>query len=116
MEFLAIMINHTDGPMITVDLLEADRTFGEQFSTKFSFDKLLDELRDEKYDTNDKAMQEIRNLISVVYPEVYQETESLISVSSTNVHGLYVAGDIIDITAMFPEGVQIINITNPTEL
>ena len=61
-------------------------------------------------------MQEIRNLISVVYPEVYQETESLISVSSTNVHGLYVAGDIIDITVMFPEGVQIINITNPTEL
>ena len=107
-EFLAIMISHPGGPVITVNLLDADRTFGDQFSTKFSFDELLAELADGEYDTNDKAMQEIRNLISVVYPEVYQETESLISVSSTNVHGLYVAEDIITITAMFPEAVTIV--------
>ena len=106
-EFLAIMISHPDGPVITVDLLDADRTFGKQFSTKFSFDELLAQLRDEEYDTNDKALVEIRNLISVVYPEVYQETASRISVSSTNVHGLYVAGDIINITAMFPEAVTV---------
>ena len=114
-EFLAIMISHPDGPVITVNLLEADRTFGDQFSTKFSFDELLAELRDEKYDTNDKAMQEIRNLISVVYPESYQDkTGSLISVSSTNVHGLYVAGDIINITAMFPEAVTVVPEINGT--
>ncbi len=106
-EFLAIMISHPDGPVITVDLLDADRTFGKQFSTKFSFDELLAQLRDGEYDTNDKALVEIRNLISVVYPEVYQETASRISVSSTNVHGLYVAGDIINITAMFPEAVTV---------
>ena len=107
-EFLAINITHPGGPMIIVDLLDADRTFGDQFSTKFSFDELLAELADGEYDTNDKAMREIRNLISVVYPELYQDkTGSLISVSSTNVHGLYVAGDAINITAMFPEAVTV---------
>ena len=107
-EFLAIDISHPGGPMIIVNLLDADRTFGDQFSTKFSFDELLAELADGEYDTNDKAMREIRNLISVVYPELYQDkTGSLISVSSTNVHGLYVAGDTINITAMFPEAVTV---------
>ncbi len=107
-EFLAIDISHPGGPMIIVNLLDADRTFGDQFSTKFSFDELLAELADGEYDTNDKAMREIRNLISVVYPESYQDkTGSLISVSSTNVHGLYVAGDIINITAMLPEAVTV---------
>ena len=70
-EFRAIMINHTDGPTIIVDLLEADRTFGDQFSTQFSFDELLAELADGAYDTNDKAMVGIRNLISIAYPETY---------------------------------------------
>ena len=72
-EFLAIEINHPDGPMITVNLLEADQTFGDQFSTEFSFDELLDELEDGEYNATDKAMQGIRNLISTAYPESYQD-------------------------------------------
>lgn len=72
-EFFAIDISHPGGPVITVNLLEADRSFGDQFGTKFSFDEMLAELADGKYDTNDKAMQEIRNLISVAYPEAYQD-------------------------------------------
>lgn len=68
-EFFEIDIAHPDGPMIMVNLLEADRSFGDQFSTKFSFDDLLAELVDGEYDANDKAMVGIRNLISGAYPE-----------------------------------------------
>lgn len=70
-EFFAIDISHPNGPVITVNLLEADRSFGDQFSTKFSFDEMLAELADGRYDPNDKAMREIRNLISEAYPEAY---------------------------------------------
>ncbi len=70
-EFLTIDISHPNGPVITVNLLEADRSFGDQFGTKFSFDEMLAELEDGKYDPSDKAMREIRNMISVVYPEAF---------------------------------------------
>ena len=72
-EFLAIDISHPNGPVITVNLLEANRSFGDQFSTKFSFDEMLAELADGRYDPNDKAMREIRNLFSGAYPEAYQD-------------------------------------------
>ena len=68
-EFFAIDIGHPGGPMITVNLLEADRSFGDQFDTRFGFDEMLEELADGMYDPDDKAMQEIRNLISVAYPD-----------------------------------------------
>lgn len=71
-EFLNITINHPGGPAITVNLLEVDRTFGTQFSTESSFDEMLEELQDGKYDTDDKALQEIRKLISTAYPEAYE--------------------------------------------
>ena len=112
-EFFAIDISHPDGPVITVNLLEADQSFGDQFDTKFSFDELLEELVDGKYDTDDKAMGGIRDLISGAYPETYHDqTGSVISISSTNVHGLYLAGEVITITAEFLEDVQITGITN----
>ena len=72
-EFLAIDISHPGGPMIIVNLLKADQTFGDQFGTEFGFDELLEELVDGKYDTGDKAMQGIRNLISIAYPGAYQD-------------------------------------------
>ncbi len=72
-EFLAIDISHPGGPMIIVNLLEADQTFGDQFGTEFGFDELLEELVDGKYDTGDKAMHGIRNLISIAYPGAYQD-------------------------------------------
>ena len=71
-QFLNITISHPGGPVITVNLLEVDMTFGTQFSTKFSFDEMLEELQDGKYDTDDKALQEIRKLISTAYPEAYE--------------------------------------------
>jgi hypothetical protein len=54
-----------DGVVIlTVDLLEADISFGEQFSTDFSFEYFLDELKDGHYDNDEQAMNQIRNLIA----------------------------------------------------
>ena len=71
-EFLNIMINHTGGPTITVNLLEVDRSFQTQFNTKFNFTSMLQELEDGRYDTTDTALQGIRELISVAYPEAYE--------------------------------------------
>ena len=71
-EFLNITINHPGGPMITVNLLEVDRSFQTQFNTKFNFTSMLQELEDGRYDTNDTALQGIRELISVAYPEAYE--------------------------------------------
>ncbi|MDH3677964.1 MAG: hypothetical protein OEQ12_06655 [Nitrosopumilus sp.] len=49
---------------IDVNLLEADRTFGEQFKLELSFDDCLEELKDGKYDENDLVMTHIRNLMA----------------------------------------------------
>ena len=54
-----------DGVVIlVVDLLEADISFGEQFSTDFSFEFFLDELKDGHYDSDEEVMDQIRNLIA----------------------------------------------------
>ena len=71
-EFLNITINHPGGPMITVNLLEVDQSFQTQFNTKFNFTSMLQELEDGRYNTNDTALQGIRELISVAYPEAYE--------------------------------------------
>jgi len=49
---------------IMVNLLEADRTFGDQFELEESFDDLLEELEDGIYDEDDRAMFHIRNLMA----------------------------------------------------
>lgn len=49
---------------INVNLLEADRTFGEQFGIEESFDVLLEELKDGLYNQDDRAMFHIRNLMA----------------------------------------------------
>ena len=49
---------------IEVNLLEADQSFGTQFETADSFDDLLEELKDGKYDKDDKALFHIRNLMA----------------------------------------------------
>ena len=61
-EFLNIVISHPDGPTITVNLLEADSNFADQFNTKFSFEFFLEELQDGSYDKKDKVMKQIRKL------------------------------------------------------
>jgi len=50
--------------VLVVDLLEADISFGEQFSTDFSFEFFLDELKDGHYDSDEEVMDQIRNLIA----------------------------------------------------
>lgn len=52
------------GTCIDVNLLEADQSFGDQFGTAYSFDELLDELEDGRYDKDDKALYHIRNLMA----------------------------------------------------
>ena len=54
---------NTNG-FITIDLLERDISFAEQFETAFSFEFFLDELKDGHYDKNDTVMQIIREEIS----------------------------------------------------
>ena len=49
---------------ITIDLLERDSSFAEQFETDYSFEFLLDELKDGHYDKNDTVMQIIRDELS----------------------------------------------------
>ena len=71
-QFLNITINHPGGPMITVNLLEVDQSFQTQFNTKFNFTSMLQELEDGRYNTTDTALQGIRELISVAYPEAYE--------------------------------------------
>jgi len=50
--------------VLVVDLLEADISFGDQFSTDFSFEFFLDELKDGHYDSDEEVMDQIRNLIA----------------------------------------------------
>ena len=50
--------------VLVIDLLEADISFGEQFSTDFSFEFFLDELKDGHYDSDEEVMDQIRNLIA----------------------------------------------------
>jgi len=50
--------------MVQVNLLEADRSFGEDFETDDSFDDFLEELEDGLYDEDDKVMEHIRTLFA----------------------------------------------------
>lgn len=63
-EFLNIVIGHPGGPTITVNLLEADSNFADQFDTKKSFEFFLEELEDGEYDKKDKVTKHIKKLIA----------------------------------------------------
>ena len=65
-EFLNIQICFPPDNVICIDvnLLEADRTFGDQFGLGLSFDECLEELEDGTYDEDDKVMFHIRNLMA----------------------------------------------------
>ena len=52
-EFLGIDICIAPGFCINVDLLEADRSFGDQFDTEFSFDHFMVETSDGRYDKDE---------------------------------------------------------------
>jgi hypothetical protein len=49
---------------ITVNLLDADQSFGEQFGLEESFDEFLEELEDGQYDEDERVMEHIRNLMA----------------------------------------------------
>jgi len=49
---------------IEVNLLDADRSFGDQFGLAESFDEMLEELEDGLYDADDRATFHIRNLMA----------------------------------------------------
>ncbi len=66
-EFLNIDIFIPPSTMIMVNLLDADKSFGDQFNTDFSFQHFLDELKDGSYDPNEDVMNEIRDLIAKGY-------------------------------------------------
>ena len=53
-----------DNHCFHIDLLEADRGFGDQFGLAESFDDFLEELEDGLYDEEDRAMFHIRNLMA----------------------------------------------------
>jgi len=65
-EFLEIKICFPPDFRICIDvnLLEADRSFGDQFELELSFDEFLAELKDGKYDEDDQVMFHIRNLMA----------------------------------------------------
>jgi len=49
---------------ITIDLLERDSSFAQQFETDFTFEHFLGEISDGSYDKEDQVMQQIRNLFA----------------------------------------------------
>lgn len=49
---------------ITIDLLERDSSFAQQFDTDYSFEYFLDEISDGSFDESDEVMKQIRNLFS----------------------------------------------------
>ena len=65
-EFRSMLVPDPANPggFITIDLLERDSTFAEQFATDFTFEFFLSELTDGHYDKNDTVMQVIRAEIS----------------------------------------------------
>ena len=65
-EFLKIQICFPPDFLVCIDvnLLEADRSFGDQFSTPESFDSFLEQLEDGSYDEDESVMFHIRNLIA----------------------------------------------------
>jgi len=50
--------------VLVVDLLEADITFGDQFSTDFTFESFLEELKDGHYDSDEEVMNQTRSLFA----------------------------------------------------
>jgi len=70
-QFLNINIFIPPSTTIVVNLLDADKSFGVQFNTDFSFQHFLDELVDGSYDPNEDVMNEIRNLIAKGYGGCY---------------------------------------------
>ena len=89
-QFLNINIFIPPSTTIVVNLLDADKSFGVQFNTDFSFQHFLDELVDGSYDPNEDVMNEIRHLIAKGYG------------------GCYVGGEIIpiEITSLILAGAQ----------
>ena len=49
---------------VTIDLLERDSSFAQQFDTVYSFEFFLDEVSDGSFDESDEVMKQIRNLFS----------------------------------------------------
>lgn len=49
---------------MTIDLLERDSSFAQQFDTDFTFEHFLDEVSDGSFDEDDEVMEQIRNLFS----------------------------------------------------
>ena len=49
---------------MTIDLLERDSSFAEQFDTDYTFEYFLDEVSDGSFDEDDEVMKQIRNLFS----------------------------------------------------
>ena len=49
---------------MTIDLLERDSSFAQQFGTDYAFEYFLDETSDGNFDGDDEVMKQIRNLFS----------------------------------------------------
>jgi len=49
---------------MTIDLLERDSSFAQQFGTDFTFEYFLDEVSDGSFDEDDEVMKQIRNLFA----------------------------------------------------
>jgi hypothetical protein len=49
-----------NGNPITINLLEKDRSFGEQFGTDYTFDELMADLADGRYNKHDTVMELLR--------------------------------------------------------
>ena len=62
--FLNVTIIIPPNIVFTIDLLERDSSFADQFNTDHSFEYFLSELADGRYNKNDKVMYHIRNLFA----------------------------------------------------
>lgn len=62
--FLHITIVIPPEPPFTINLLEKDSNFADQFNTEFTFEHFLGELEDGRYDRGEDVTEEIRTLFA----------------------------------------------------
>src|SRR2546426_353847 len=84
--FRHIIIFVPPNNLFTIDLLQKDSSFAQQFHTDFTLEHFLDELRDGKYDATDDIMKVIRDDIATAQTPESSSGLTATEISTTQVN------------------------------
>src|SRR3989449_2404383 len=84
--FRHIIIFVPPNNLFTIDLLQKDSSFAQQFHTDFTLEHFLDELRDGKYDATDDIMKVIRDDIATAQTPESSSGLTAAEISTTQVN------------------------------